>query len=341
MMTNLPETTRLVVLARRPDGAPRPEDFRIETQSLPPLGEGMALVAVRFIPVSPALRARLDGNASFAPPLAPNAPIEGNGVGVVLASNAADLAAGDWVSGNLGWREAHVLPANGLRKLDVSRLPPELHAGILGSAGLTAYFGLTAYGDVKPGETVVVSSAAGGVGSAAGQIAGILGARVVGIAGGAEKCAWLTGELGFAAAIDHTREADLSVAIRRLCPDGIDVLFDNVGNALIDALLPNMRMNGRVLLCGQVADYNLAPEQRRGITQTGFIITRRLRLLGIASQAHAASYAEAVSKLSEWVLQNRLLHREDMCNGLDALPAAFANLFAHTNRIGRIIARIH
>ncbi len=335
------DTTRLVVLARRPDGAPRPDDFRIETRPLPPLGESMVLVAARFIPVSPALRTRLDGNASFAPPLAPDDPIEGNGVGIVLASRSPDFAAGDWVSGNLGWREAHALPAAALRKLNVSRLAPELYAGILGSAGLTAYFGLTAYGDVKPNETVLISSAAGGVGSAAGQIAGILGARAIGIAGGAEKCAWLTGDLGFAGAIDHTREADLTAAIRGLCPDGIDIMFDNVGNALIDAVLPCMRMNGRVLLCGQVGDYNLAPGMRHGITQTGFVITRRLRLLGVASHAHHGEYDKAITQLGDWILQGRLKHREDMRDGLEALPTAFADLFAHSNRIGRIIARIH
>jgi len=340
-MAAIPDTTRLVVLAQRPNGAPKPEDFRIETRGLPPLETGMALVASRFIPVSPALRVRLDGNASFAPPLLPGAVIEGNGIGIVLASQVRDLQAGDWVSGNLGWREAHVLPANGLRKLDVSRLAPELYAGILGSAGLTAYFGVTAYGDVKPGETMVVSSAAGGVGSAAGQIAALLGARVIGIAGGEEKCAWLTEELGFAGAIDHKHETDLTAAVRKLCPDGVDVLFDNVGNALIDALLPCMRMQGRVLLCGQVADYNLPPESRRGITQTGFIITRRLRLLGIASQTHNADYAAAIARIGDWVLQGRLHHKEDMRDGLEVLPSAFAELFAHTNRIGRIIARIH
>jgi NADPH-dependent curcumin reductase CurA len=261
-------------------------------------------------------------------------------VGQVIASRDERFAEGDWVAGAFGWQELGVSPGGrGIRKVAAGPIPPSAHIGVLGIPGLTAYFGLLDIGQPKPGETVLVSTAAGAVGSAAGQIARIKGARAVGIAGGPVKCRWLTEELGFGAAIDRLAEPDIAAAVARECPGGVDVFFDNVGNALVDAVLPLMRLHGRLVISGQTADYNLTPDQRAGLKNTRAFITRRLKMQGLVVFDYAARFPQAWSELTGWILDGRLKYLEDVVEGLEALPGAFVGLFNGEN-FGRKLARL-
>ncbi len=329
---------RRFVLARRPQGVPVADDFRLETVALPEPAEGQVVVANRFISVDPGMRSRLSAAETYAAPLDLGAVVEGATVGQVAASRNPKFQPGDWVASAFGWQEYGLSDGRGMRKLADDRVPPSTAIGVLGIPGITAYFGLSEIGRVREGETVLVSSAAGAVGSAAGQIAAIRGARAVGIAGGPDKCRWLTDELGFAAAIDRRAEPDLAAAVSRTCPDGVDVLFDNVGNALIDAVLPLMRRGGRIVVSGQVADYNAGPE-RPGIVNTQFFITSRLTMAGLVAFDYVRQYPQAWAEMTDWILAGRLKYREDVVDGLEHLPAAFIGLFKGEN-FGRKLIRL-
>jgi len=329
---------RRFVLARRPQGMPVADDFRLETVALPEPTEGQVVVANRFISVDPGMRSRLSAAETYAAPLDLGAVVEGATVGQVVASKNPKFQPGEWVASAFGWQEYGLSDGRGMRRLADDRVPPSTAIGVLGIPGITAYFGLSEIGRVKEGETVLVSSAAGAVGSAAGQIAAIRGARAVGIAGGADKCRWLTHDLGFAAAIDRRAEPDLAAAVSRTCPDGVDVLFDNVGNALIDAVLPLMRRGGRIVVSGQVADYNAGPE-RPGIVNTQFFITSRLTMAGLVAFDYVRQYPQAWAEMTDWILAGRLKYREDIVDGLEHLPAAFIGLFKGEN-FGRKLIRL-
>lgn len=329
---------RRFVLARRPQGIPVADDFRLETVALPEPAEGQVVVANRFISVDPGMRSRLSAAETYAAPLDLGAVVEGATVGQVVASKNPKFQPGEWVASAFGWQEYGLSDGRGMRRLADDRVPPSTAIGVLGIPGITAYFGLSEIGRVKEGETVLVSSAAGAVGSAAGQIAAIRGARAVGIAGGADKCRWLTHDLGFAAAIDRRAEPDLAAAVSRTCPDGVDVLFDNVGNALIDAVLPLMRRGGRIVVSGQVADYNAGPE-RPGIVNTEFFITSRLTMAGLVAFDYVRQYPQAWAEMTDWILAGRLKYREDIVDGLEHLPAAFIGLFKGKN-FGRKLIRL-
>jgi len=330
---------RRVVLARHVAGEPRIEDFRIETVDVPGPADGQILVRNRFLSVDPGTRSRLSGQASYAPPLALGAVIDSANVGEVVASRHAKFATGDWVAAGFGWQEFALSDGRGIRKIDPRDPPPSTQIGVLGIPGLSAYFGMLDIGRPKEGETVLISSAAGPVGSAAGQIARLKGARVVGIAGGAEKCRWLTTELGFAAAIDRHTEHDLAAAIRRHCPKGIDVLFDNVGNALIDAVLPLMRPHGRIVVSGQVADYNREPGTRPGLTNTNLFIASRLTMRGFVAFDYVKEFPTAWREMTDWIGSGALRYREDIEAGIDRAPGAFIGLFKGEN-FGRKLIRL-
>lgn len=331
-------TNRRFVLARRPQGVPVADDFRLETVDLPNPADGQVVVANRFVSVDPGMRSRLSAAETYAAPLEIGAVIEGATVGQVVASNNPKYQPGDWVAAAFGWQDYGLGDGRGMRKLADDRLPPSTAIGVLGIPGMTAYFGLSEIGRPKEGETVLVSSAAGAVGSAAGQIAAIKGARAIGIAGGPDKCRWLAEELGFAAAIDRRAEPDLAAAVARACPDGVDVLFDNVGNALVDAVLPLMRRGGRIVVSGQVADYN-AGLGRPGIVNTQFFITSRLTMAGLVAFDYVRQYPQAWAEMTDWILSGRLKYREDVVDGLQHLPSAFIGLFKGEN-FGRKLIRL-
>lgn len=335
-MTDLPATFRRITLARRPQGVPVADDFRLETLPLAPPGPGEVLVRNRFISVDPGMRARLSGGETYAAALALGEVVEAATVGEVVASDNARFAPGTVVAGGFGWQEFGRSDGRGLRPVTDDRLPPSTAIGVLGIPGITAYFGLRDIGRPQPGEIVLVSSAAGAVGSAAGQIARIHGARAVGIAGGPEKCGWLTGELGFDAAVDY-RAPDFAAALAAACPQGVDVLFDNVGNGLINQVMPLMRARGRIVVSGQVADYNNADPP--GLNHTDLFITRRLRMEGLVAFDFVRESKTAWADLTGWILDGRLKYREDILDGIEALPDAFAGLFRGEN-FGRRLVRV-
>ena len=330
---------RRVVLARLVDGEPRIEDFRIEAVDQAEPAEGHILVRNRYISVDPGTRSRLSGRSSYAAPVALGETIGSATVGQVVVSRHPKFAVGDWIAAGFGWQEYGLSDGRGIRKISSAPLPPSTAIGVLGIPGLTAYFGLLDIGRPQVGETVLVTSAAGPVGSTAGQIAGIKGARVVGVAGGSEKCQWLVDALGFTAAIDRRAEPDLAAAIARACPDGVDVLFDNVGNASIDAVLPLMRPHGRIVVSGQVADYNLPPESRPGLKNTNFFISSRLVMAGLVVFDYVKDFPKAWADMTAWIVDGKLRYREDIVDGLENLPRAFIGLFRGEN-FGRKLIRL-
>ncbi len=330
---------RRFVLARRPDGLPRADDFRLEHAEVPQPGPGQLLVRNRFVSVDPGTRGRLDDRQTYAQPLALGEVIQAATVGTVEASTHPKFEAGDWVAAAFGWQDYAVSDGRGIRVVPDNGLSPSTAIGVLGIPGLTAYFGMLEIGAPKAGETVLVTSAAGAVGSAAGQIAMIQGARVVGVAGGADKCAWLTGTLGFAGAIDHRRVHDMTAAVAAACPEGVDVLFDSVGNAMIDSVLPLMKRGGRIVVCGQMADYNRPLEDTPGLRNTRAFIGQRLTMRGLVAFDHVRQYPEAWARLTDWIHAGRLKYREDIVEGFEKLPEAFIGLFQGSN-FGRRLVRI-
>jgi NADPH-dependent curcumin reductase CurA len=286
------------------------------------------------------MRGRLSGEASYTVPVPLGGVVGSATVGRVIASRVDAFAEGDWVAGAFGWQELGLSPGGrGIRRIPEGPIPPSAHIGVLGIPGLTAYFGLLDIGEPKVGETVLVSTAAGAVGSAAGQIARINGAFTVGIAGGPAKCRWLTEALGFDAAIDRLAEPDIAAAVARACPDGVDVFFDNVGNSLVDPILPLMKLHGRLVISGQTADYNLPAEARVGLKNTRTFITARLKMQGLVVFDYAREFPKAWAELTGWILDGRLKYREDIVDGLESLPAAFVGLFEGQN-FGRKLARL-
>ena len=254
-MTAIPKTHRRVVLARRPPGEPAEADFRVEEVAVPVPRHGEVLVKVLWLSLDPYQRGRMRDAASYAPAVGIGEVMTGGTVGEVVASQHPGFAVGDIVEDRLGWQEYAIGGGPTLRKVDPSIAPISTANGILGMPGMTAYFGLLEVGQPKPGETVVVSAASGAVGQAVGQIARIMGCRVVGIAGGRRKCDFVTAELGFDACVDYKAEKDLDAALRAACPNGIDVYFDNVGGEITDAVLRNINFFGRVALCGSISQY--------------------------------------------------------------------------------------
>jgi NADPH-dependent curcumin reductase CurA len=331
---------RRVVLAAHVAGMPREGDFRIDAVDQPPPGEGEVLVRNHYVSVDPGMRGRLSGEASYTAPVPLGGVVGSATVGRVVASLHQGFAEGDWVAGAFGWQELGLSPGGrGIRHIPEGPIPPSAHIGVLGVPGLTAYFGLLDIGQPKPGERVLVSTAAGAVGSAAGQIARINGASAVGIAGGPAKCRWLTEELGFDVAIDRLAEPDIAAAVARACPDGVDIFFDNVGNSLVDPVLPLMGLHGRLVISGQTADYNLPAEERVGLKNTRAFITHRLKMQGLVVFDYAREFPKAWANLTGWIDDGRLKYREDMVDGLEALPGAFVGLFQGEN-FGRKLARL-
>ncbi|KAA9160888.1 NADP-dependent oxidoreductase [Amycolatopsis acidicola] len=335
---------RRFVLASRPDGLPRPENFRLESGPVPTPADGQILVRNVYLGVDPGLRPALadahtgdEVDDEFEP--IPLGELVGYfDAGIVERSRHPGFAPGDWVTGMLKWQEYGVLDGAAARKLP-PELPPSTGLGVLGIPGLSAYFGLLELGAAQKGETVLVTSAAGTVGSIAGQIAALRGCRVLGTAGTDEKCRRLREEFGFAAAVNYRTEKNLAAAIRLAAPEGVDVLFDNVGTRMVSDILPLMRPFGRIVACGQIADYGVPPEQLPGLRNTNRFITHRLTLRGLFVHDFAESFPRALAELSEWAGAGLLRCHEDIETGFERLPAAFAQLFTGENA-GRKLVKI-
>jgi NADPH-dependent curcumin reductase CurA len=275
----------------------------------------------------------------YMPPVALGEVMRGGGLGQVVASNHPGYQVGDLVTGLTGWQDYVVTDGSGLGALTVlpKGLPVPLPAlmGALGVTGLTAYFGLLDIGQPKAGETVVVSSAAGATGSVVGQIAKIRGCRVVGIAGGPEKCAWITDDLGFDAAVDYKRSG-WQARLRAACPAGVDVNFENVGGEIMDEVMGCMNLGGRVVLCGMISGYNAA-EPMRG--RFDVVLMKRLRVQGFIILDFLPRFAEGAMQLAQWMMEGKLKHRETIVEGLEQAPVAINQLFDGTN-VGKLLVKV-
>lgn len=335
-------TTRRIALAARPTGAPTRDAFRMETAALPEtLTDGQALIRTILCSADPGTRSRLSPGASYAPPLKIGETIDGFCVGEVMESASPRFAPGDLVALGGGWAEHVVFPGRGyIQKIPHRRLPLSAWIGVLGVPGMTAWFGLKRVAALREGDRVLVTSAAGPVGATAGQLAKAWGAsRVVGVAGGAEKADWLTREAGFDAVVDYKAEPDLAAALKAASPEGYDVLFDNVGAAMLDACLPLMRPFGRIVISGQVADYNAAPDAVPGLRNTRYFIASRLRMEGIVVFDDLKAFPDAQEALSALIEAGRVRMREVRYHGLESAPQAFIDLF-QSAAFGRRIIEI-
>jgi NADPH-dependent curcumin reductase CurA len=333
-MPEEPTMNRQIQLAATPSGKLALEHFRLVEAPMPVPKAGEALLKVRYISLDAANRAWMQG-ATYRSAVEPGMVMAGAAVAEVVQSETPDLKPGDLVFGDIGWRDYAALPAQQLTKL--APMEPMSHLlSVYGIAGLTAYFGLLRIGQPKAGETVAVSAAAGSVGSIVGQIAKIKGCRVVGIAGGPEKCAWLRSELGFDAAVDY-KAGGFFKSLKQAAPDGIDLYFDNTGGDIFEACLFQMRLHGRIVCCGAVSQYDGAPPPHgpRGIP--GLIVVKRLRLEGFVVMDFDAEREAALADLQSWVAAGRLKVQEDIMEGLEAAPRALIGLLAGENRGKRMV----
>ena len=332
-----------VVLAKQVEGAPSPDDFRVETVPIPALAEGQFLVANEYVSADPGTRSRLSAGASYAPPLKVGDTIDGFSVGRVVESRHERFPVGTWVTLSAGgWATHSVSNGRGyVAVLPDLGVPATAWLGALGVPGMTAYFGLKRVAAMKAGEQLLVTSAAGPVGATAGQLAKAWGAgRVVGLAGGEAKRRWLVEEAGFDAAIDY-RAPDLDAQLGNALPQGPDVLFDNVGNAMIDRVLPIMRPHGRIVVSGMVADYNRPAAETPGLTNTREFIARRLRMEGLVVFDDLPQFPAAQAEVAALIRSGKLKTREVIRDGVEALPGLFCELFAAGSAdFGRRLARV-
>jgi NADPH-dependent curcumin reductase CurA len=337
-MSALPKTHRRVVLVRRPPGEPAESDFRVEEVPMPEPKHGEVLVKVAYLSLDPYQRGRMRDAASYAAPVGLGEVMTGGIVGEVVKSNNARFAVGDTVEDRLGWQEYAIGGAATMRRVDPALAPISTANGVLGMPGMTAYFGLLEVGQPKPGETIVVSAASGAVGQVVGQIGKIAGCRVVGIAGGAAKCAFVKDELGFDACVDYKAEKDLDAALRAVCPNGIDVYFDNVGGEVSDAVLRNINFFGRVALCGSISQYN-ATTPPMGPRLLGTFVGKRVRAQGFIVTDFAGKYEPALRQMGDWIRSGKLKYREDVVQGIDKAPRAFIGMLRGEN-FGKMLVKM-
>ncbi len=329
-----------IVLTQYCEGPPKPSDFKLESLALPEPKDGQFLVRHAWCSVDPGTRSRLSGGDSYAAALPLGRPIDGFSVGTIATSNNADWPVGTKVFCAGGWKTHSVQSGKGFigKVMDIPGVPLSAWIGVLGVPGLTAWFGLKDVARFKEGDAVLVTSAAGPVGATAGQLAKSLGAsRVVGVAGSDAKCLWLVNEAGFDAAINYKSVEDLDAAIAGEFPKGVDVLFDNVGNAMVNRVLPLMALHGRICISGQVADYNLTPEQTPGIVNTKPFITHRVNMQGLVVFDFARGFPEALGTMAKMISNGALKTQEERFEGIAAMPEAFCGLFRGENSGRRVV----
>ncbi len=324
-----------VRLAARPSGMPTRADWRCTEEAVPDPAEGQVLVRVEFLSLDPAMRGWMNEGKSYIRPVAIGEVMRAGGAGTVLASKHPAFTAGDPVVGGFGVQEYALSDGKGLQKVDTRLAKLPVYLAVLGMPGLTAYFGLLDIGKPAAGETVVVSGAAGAVGSVVGQIARIKGCRAVGIAGGADKCRYLVETLGFDAAIDY-KSQDVKSALKTHCPDGIHVYFDNVGGDILDAALARLAMRARVVICGAISQYN-ATAPVKGPANYLSLLVNRASMTGMVVFDYASRYGEAIGEMAGWMKEGRLLSREDIVQGgVAAFPEALLKLFRGEN-FGKLV----
>ncbi len=324
-------------LASRPVGLPTADNWEYVEDDVPEPGDGQVCVRVKYLSLDPAMRGWMNEGRSYIAPVGIGDVMRAGGVGEVVASNDPALAVGDHVSGMLGVQEYAVAPGTGLMKIDPSTAPLPTWLGAIGMPGLTAYFGLLDIGKPEPGQTVVVSGAAGAVGALVGEIAKIKGARAVGIAGGPEKCAYLTDELGFDAAIDYKSE-NVAHALHRHCPDGIDVYFDNVGGEILDAALAQLARHARVVICGAISQYNDAGGVSGPVNYLSLLVNHAT-MTGYVIFDYVSQWAEGGAQMAEWLARGQITAREHIVEGLENFPDTLLMLYRGEN-FGKLVLKV-
>jgi hypothetical protein len=333
---------RRIVLASRPDGAPTEDNFRLEQASVPQPGDDEVLLRSVYLSLDPYMRGRMSDVPSYAPPVAVGDVMVGGTVSRVVESRHPDYAIGDWVVAYSGWQDYAVSDGAGLIQLGADPHKPSHALGVLGMPGLTAYMGLLDIGRPKPGETLVVAAATGPVGATVGQIGKIKGCRVVGVAGGAEKCRYAIAELGFDACVDHYA-SDFAEQLAQACQDGIDIYYENVGGTVFDAVLHQLNTSARIPVCGLVSQYNstsLPPGPDRLALLMGTILTKRLTVRGfIVFDDYGHRYDEFSQAMTAWYADGRIKYLEDLVEGLERAPQAFIGLLEGKN-FGKLVVQV-
>jgi leukotriene B4 12-hydroxydehydrogenase/15-oxo-prostaglandin 13-reductase len=325
-----PAVARQFRLAARPSGLPKESDFRLEQTALPAPEQGQALVKTVYLSVDPYMRGRMTGVRTYADPVNLGDVMVGGAVGQVIESQDPKFQPSDFVVGYWGWQDHAVMPAASLQKLDPQLAPISTALGVLGMPGMTAYFGFLDICHPKPGETVVVSGAAGAVGSLVGQIAKIHGCRVIGIAGADDKIRHIVGELGFDAAFNYKTTADYRAKLMELCPNGIDCYFDNVGGEISDAVFTLLNPFGRVSVCGQISQYNLLTAEP-GLRLLTLILVRQLKVEGFIVTRFQDRFREGAAQMARWIQEGKIQYREDIVEGFENTPRAFIDMLQGKN----------
>lgn len=334
----LPSVNRQFRLAARPVGLPKELDFTLAESPVPTPAQGQALVKTTYLSVDPYMRGRITGVRTYADPVNIGDVIEAGAVGQVIESKTTQLAPGDMVLGHWGWQEYAAVDAGKVRKLDPKLAPVSTALGVLGMPGMTAYFGFVDICKPQPDETVLVSGAAGAVGSLVGQIAKIKGCRAVGIAGTDQKVDWLVKELGFDAAFNYKATEDYAAKLKELCPNGIDCYFDNVGGKITDAVLPRMNVYGRMSVCGQISQYNLEKPEL-GPRPFSQILVKQLKVEGFIVIRFAERFSEGIAQMAQWINEGKLKYREQIVEGFDKTPKAFIGMLQGENT-GKMLVKL-
>jgi NADPH-dependent curcumin reductase CurA len=333
----MPTVSRQFRLAARPVGLPKDSDWEYREEELPDPGEGEFLVAVSHISLDPAMRGWMNDARSYIPPVGIGEVMRAGALGEVVASNHPGFAVGDHVSGAFGVQSHAISDGQGVTKVDPSKVPLPVYLSVLGMTGLTAYFALLDTGRPQEGDTVVVSGAAGAVGGVAGQIAKLKGCRVVGIAGGAEKCRHVVEDLGFDACIDYKNE-DVAAGLKTHCPKGIDVYFDNVGGDILDACLARLAMHARVVICGAISQYN-ATGKVTGPSNYLSLLVNRASMTGMVIFDYVDRFPEAAAELAGWLAEGKLKAEVDVVTDLATFPEALLKLFRGENT-GKLVLQV-
>ncbi|WP_458206090.1 NADP-dependent oxidoreductase [Haladaptatus sp. NG-SE-30] len=331
-------TNRKFLLSKRPEGTPDRDTFELVEEGVPEPGPGEALVRTLYLSVDPYMRGRMRARESYAEPWDVGDPLQGGVVAEVVESNGAGFEEGDVVAGNLQWADYVSAPGSSLQRVNPDFAPVSTALGVLGMPGRTAYFGMREVAEPEAGDTVVVSGAAGAVGSVAGQIARLSGARVAGFAGSDEKVAFLEDECGFDVGINYKQTDDYGAALNDAAPDGVDVYFDNVGGEITDAVFSKLNVDARVAICGQIALYN-EESIPTGPRKLGTLIETRARVQGFLVSDFAPRFEQATRQLAEWVSSDDVAYRETVTEGLENAPDAFLGLFEGEN-IGKQLVKV-
>jgi NADPH-dependent curcumin reductase CurA len=330
---------KTIILKNRPQGKPSTSNFEfISNADTLKISKGEILLETAYVSVDPYLRGRMSDAKSYVPPFELNQPIQSGVIAKVIASKNDNFDIGDYVSGMLAWKMQQISNGEGLLKVDGSKAPLSTYLGILGMTGLTAYLGLNEIGKPKAGETLIVSGAAGAVGSVVGQIGKILGLNVIGIAGTDEKIELLKSKFGFDAGINYNTSKDINAEIKKLAPNGVDIYFDNVGGPISDAVLFNINRFARIIICGAISVYNKT-ELPTSLSVQPFLVKNSALMQGFIVSNYAEKFPEAMKHLSGWLAEDKLTYTETIVDGFDNIPKAFIYLFEGKNK-GKMIVKI-